>query len=112
MGCGTASTALELESKYSYYLGVDISEIAIQKARAFISQNLGKAQKTYFAVGDLATFNPGRKFLVIIYRETGQLSYLFRILSQCQQWADGMQIMKASNYDDKYEAQNYFRYPE
>lgn len=69
MGCGTASTALELESDYSYYLGIDISEVAIQKARAFVAQDVEKARKTRFAVGDLATFDPGRKFQVIIYRE-------------------------------------------
>jgi SAM-dependent methyltransferase len=69
LGCGTASTAIELTSDYASYLGVDISEIAIVQAREAVSRHVQLRQKARFSVSDILGFLPEGKFGVILFRE-------------------------------------------
>lgn len=69
LGCGTGSTAKEMENVYHSYLGVDISPIAIRRAEENIRQDDAKASKTVFTAADIATFSTDRRFDVILYRE-------------------------------------------
>lgn len=69
LGCGTASTALELNSDYLTYLGVDISEIAIAQASEAVNRHAQLTHKTYFVVSDILRFVPDGRFGVILFRE-------------------------------------------
>ena len=69
LGCGTASTAVELRAEYASYLGVDISEIAIEQATKVIKQDLQRSLKARFEVSDILRFGPEGTFNVILFRE-------------------------------------------
>ena len=69
LGCGTASTAMELPNTYDSYLGVDVSEIAIRKATDAIGLDPSRVLKCHFIVGDIATFIPAKQFDIIVCRE-------------------------------------------
>jgi SAM-dependent methyltransferase len=69
-GCGTGNTANELASNaYEKYLGVDISESCLSKARRRSQEN-GREAKNQFVRGDLLNFSTPQKFDVILFRES------------------------------------------
>ena len=70
LGCGTGNTANELATNaYEKYLGVDISEICLSKARRRSQEN-GRAAKNQFVYGDFLEFSTPQKFDVILFRES------------------------------------------
>lgn len=70
LGCGPGNTATELaDTAYQLYLGVDISEAALNKATRR-SQEDGRATKNRFAQADFVDYVPTRKFNVILFRES------------------------------------------
>lgn len=70
LGCGPGNTANELSATaYESYVGVDISEAALEKARKRTVQN-GRASRNTFFQGDFITFEPNQKFDVILFRES------------------------------------------
>ena len=70
LGCGPGNTANELEeSAYRVYVGVDISEAALAKARKRTAE-CGRTNKNLFLQGDFLSYVPGSKFDVILFRES------------------------------------------
>ena len=70
LGCGPGNTANELAvTAYESYVGVDISEAALEKARKRTIEN-GRAAKNTFFQGDFIKFEPNQKFDVILFRES------------------------------------------
>jgi 2-polyprenyl-3-methyl-5-hydroxy-6-metoxy-1,4-benzoquinol methylase len=70
LGCGTGNTANEIATNaYEKYLGIDISEICLSKARRR-SQESGRAAKNQFMCGDFLQFSTEEKFDVILLRES------------------------------------------
>jgi len=70
LGCGPGNTANELAAAaYQEYLGVEISEVALNKARERTERN-GRSGKNHFVSGDMLTFVPSRQFDVILMRES------------------------------------------
>ncbi|MFY9691470.1 MAG: class I SAM-dependent methyltransferase, partial [Candidatus Acidiferrales bacterium] len=70
LGCGPGNTANELNaSVYQHYVGVDISEAALEKARKRTSEN-GRDRKNVFAQGDFVGYKPTQQFDVILFRES------------------------------------------
>ena len=70
LGCGPGNTANELvDSAYRTYVGVDISEAALEKGRKR-SQANGRGQKNSFAQADFLTYQPTQNFDVILFRES------------------------------------------
>jgi len=70
LGCGSGNTANELAlNAYRSYLGVDISESALDKARKW-TEVTGRANKNSFAQGDFLSFVPTQQFNVIFFRES------------------------------------------
>jgi SAM-dependent methyltransferase len=70
IGCGSGNTANELSSDaYSSYLGVDISDAALDKARAW-SEKTGRAEKNTFLQADFLEYVPSQKFDAILFRES------------------------------------------
>jgi SAM-dependent methyltransferase len=70
LGCGPGNTANELNAAaYRKYVGVDVSEAALIKARQRSREN-GRENKNDFAQGDFLRFSPGQQFDVILFRES------------------------------------------
>ena len=70
LGCGTGNTANELTmNAYEKYLGVDISEICLGKARKRSQEN-GRAAKNDFVCGDILLFSTPQQFDVVLFRES------------------------------------------
>jgi SAM-dependent methyltransferase len=70
LGCGSGNTGTELvDSAYTSYIGVDISEEALAKA-AKRSQVAGRAAKNSFQRSDFLSFEPAGEFDVILFRES------------------------------------------
>lgn len=70
LGCGSGNTANELASNaYGSYLGVDISETALDKARTR-SEETRRAHKNRFVQGDFLEYVPQQRFDVILFRES------------------------------------------
>jgi SAM-dependent methyltransferase len=70
LGCGPGNTATELvSSAYQSYLGVDISDAALDKARRR-SQESGRSAKNRFVQADFIDYLPATTFDVILFRES------------------------------------------
>lgn len=70
LGCGSGNTANELTlGAYKKYTGVDISSIAIERARARSVSN-ARSHKVHFVQSDILTFVPDEEFNVILFRES------------------------------------------
>jgi SAM-dependent methyltransferase len=70
LGCGPGNTANELDADaYKKYVGVDISEEALAKARRRTAEN-GRANKNTFVQHDFINYTPTENFDVILFRES------------------------------------------
>jgi SAM-dependent methyltransferase len=70
LGCGSGNTGNELDvDQYGTYTGVDISEVAVQKAAARSAAN-GRAEKNQYLPGDILSFSPAGRYDVILFRES------------------------------------------
>jgi len=70
LGCGSGSTATELgASTYRDYTGIDISTVAISKARKK-TEDRGRADKNRFVQSDVITYTPTQQFDVILFRDS------------------------------------------
>jgi 2-polyprenyl-3-methyl-5-hydroxy-6-metoxy-1,4-benzoquinol methylase len=70
LGCGSGNTGCELEANsYRDYTGVDISDVAIEKA---IQRSVAnhRDKKNHYQQSDITTFTPSQKFNVILFRES------------------------------------------
>jgi SAM-dependent methyltransferase len=68
LGCGPGNTANELAPLYRKYVGVDISDEALAKAKRRTEQN-GRADRNSFDQGDFLSYVPPQNFDVILFRE-------------------------------------------
>jgi 2-polyprenyl-3-methyl-5-hydroxy-6-metoxy-1,4-benzoquinol methylase len=68
LGCGPGNTANEMALGYQTYVGVDISEEALAKARRRSEAN-GRSDKNSFEQEDFLSYVPSQKFDVILFRE-------------------------------------------
>lgn len=70
LGCGPGATANNLpQGSYACYVGVDISETALEKARARSARD-GRSLLTHFQQGDLARYQPAQAFNVIVFGDS------------------------------------------
>ena len=70
LGCGSGNTANELAvDAYQNYVGVDISETCLSKARKRSKQS-GRSDKNQFVSGDFLNYIPSQQFDVILFRES------------------------------------------
>ncbi len=70
LGCGSGNTASEMAfAAYRSYLGVDISEPALDKARRR-TEAAGRANKNSFARGDFLNYVPTQQFKIVLLRES------------------------------------------
>lgn len=70
LGCGLGNTPNEMpDGAYKRYMGIDISEEAVEMARRRTEEN-GRAHNTRFAPSDISGYIPGAKYSVILFRES------------------------------------------
>jgi predicted TPR repeat methyltransferase len=70
LGCGSGTTSLELDSQaYSLYTGVDISDVAVNKARSRAAE-AGRADRNEYCQSDILTFTPVREYDVIFWGDS------------------------------------------
>jgi 2-polyprenyl-6-hydroxyphenyl methylase/3-demethylubiquinone-9 3-methyltransferase len=69
IGCGSGNTSTEMAGTYRSYIGVDISEAALAKARQR-SVESGRGHKNSFECADFLTYVPSRQYDVILFRES------------------------------------------
>lgn len=70
LGCGLGNTGTELAvSAYHDYTGIDISDVAIEKAKEKAKED-GRAEKNRYFQGDISTYEPAQCFNVILLRES------------------------------------------
>jgi len=70
LGCGSGNTGNELAvDRYQTYTGVDVSEVAAQKA-AQRSEANGRGGTNRYEQGDMLSYVPSRKHDVILFRES------------------------------------------
>jgi SAM-dependent methyltransferase len=70
LGCGSGSTGTELnEAKYHDYTGIDISEVALEKASRKTAA-IGRAGRTRYVQGDVYTYVPTRQYPVILFKDS------------------------------------------
>jgi 2-polyprenyl-3-methyl-5-hydroxy-6-metoxy-1,4-benzoquinol methylase len=86
IGCGSGNTATELTNTYCSYLGIDISESALQKARRR-SRECGREAKNKFMCGDFLTYVPPSRYEVILFRESMYHVPLSKVKSTLDRYA-------------------------
>jgi 2-polyprenyl-6-hydroxyphenyl methylase/3-demethylubiquinone-9 3-methyltransferase len=70
LGCGLGNTGNQLSATaYRSYTGVDISDVAIEKARRKTEENDRSDKHEYFA-SDIVSHVPGREYDVILFGES------------------------------------------
>ena len=70
LGCGPGNTANELNANiYTSYVGVDISEAALAKAKRRTKDN-GRENKNSFVLSDFMSYQPAQRFDLILFRES------------------------------------------
>lgn len=66
LGCGPGTISVELNPEtYSFYTGVDISDVAIQKARTRALE-AGRGDRNEYCQSDILTYTPTRQYNVIL----------------------------------------------
>lgn len=106
LGCGPGNTANELASSaYTSYVGIDISEAALAKARKRTAED-GRSGKNSFACSDFLSYLPTQKFDVILFRESmyhvppGKVGLLLEYFSQFLK-EDGVFVVRMVTTDGK-----------
>ncbi len=109
LGCGSGSTANELAATaYSRFTGVDVSDVAIEKARKRTDEN-GRAHEHRYIQSDIFSYVPAEKFDVILFRDSIYYVPHGRIRQMLNRYTNhlketGVFIVRMSNGGDKYRA--------
>jgi SAM-dependent methyltransferase len=70
LGCGSGNTGTELAANtYHDYTGVDISDVAIDKARKRAEED-GRTDKNRYIQSDIFSYEPTHRFDVILFRDS------------------------------------------
>jgi 2-polyprenyl-6-hydroxyphenyl methylase/3-demethylubiquinone-9 3-methyltransferase len=70
LGCGSGTTSVELNAdSYSLYTGVDIADVAVEKATAR-AQEAGRAGRNEYFQSDILTYEPARPYDVILFGDS------------------------------------------
>ncbi len=106
LGCGSGNTGNELTAtKYQVYTGVDISDVAIDKAKRRTEDN-GRAMKNQYLQADIVSYQPTGRFDVILFRNSLYYVSRARIGAMLQRYSKylkegGVFIVTMCNDSDK-----------
>jgi SAM-dependent methyltransferase len=71
LGCGTGKTGFEMDlDKYYLYTGVDVSNLAIERASSRCKTLEGRKEKNKYFAEDIVSYIPQREYAVILFRES------------------------------------------
>jgi len=107
LGCGSGSTGNELDaSRYREYIGVDISAVAIEKARTRTEEN-HRARQNRYVQSDIVGYVPTQDFDVILYRDSIYYVSRLQIVAMLHRYRrhlspGGVFIVRMSNGTEKY----------
>jgi SAM-dependent methyltransferase len=107
LGCGSGSTGNELiVAAYSDYTGVDIADLAIEKARIKTKENC-RADKNHYFQSDISTYTPTRQFDVILFRDSIYYVPPAKVRGMLERYSpylkdDGVFIVRMWNVKGKY----------
>ena len=108
LGCGPGSTGNELSmASYADYTGVDISDVAIDKA-AKRGAREGRTTKNRYFQADICTYIPDRNFNVILFRDSIYYVPYNRITALLERYAayltaDGVFVVRLFSASGKYQ---------
>ena len=103
LGCGMGDTGLRIgENKCRFYMGVDISEVAIENAVIMCQSDSVRKSRNNFVVGDIERYTPDRKYNVILFKESLYYVNRFRrrkVLNKYHRYLkkDGVMIVRISD---------------
>lgn len=70
LGCGSGTASVDLApAAYSTYTGIDISDVAVQKAKER-AYKAGRAESNEYYQSDIVTYVPARQYQVIIFGDS------------------------------------------
>jgi SAM-dependent methyltransferase len=70
LGSGSGNTGCELDrTAYKSYTGIDISDVAIEKAKSR-SDKSGRGDVNRYFQSDISSYEPDQKFNIILFRES------------------------------------------
>ena len=70
LGCGTGTTGIDLNpSAYRFYTGLDVSDVAVQKARTR-AREAGRSDRNEYFQSDILAYVPTRQCDVILFRDS------------------------------------------
>jgi 2-polyprenyl-3-methyl-5-hydroxy-6-metoxy-1,4-benzoquinol methylase len=70
LGCGTGTIGVALNREaYGFYTGLDVSDVAIEKAKQRAQDN-GYVDRNEYCRSDILSFEPARKYKVILYGDS------------------------------------------
>jgi len=104
LGCGSGNTSNELAfDSYREYVGIDISEVAIQQAAARSAKN-GRLKTNRYQQSDVLSYVPNQRHNVILFRDSLHNIPRPRIKSALDRYrqfltADGVLIARLSGDD-------------
>jgi SAM-dependent methyltransferase len=107
LGCGSGSTGNELDAtRYRHFVGVDISDVAVEKARRRTEAS-GRAGKNHYVQSDVLDYVPGRLFDVILFRDSIYYVPLPSIRTMLERYAKyleerGVFIVRMADGSDAY----------
>ena len=104
LGCGPGTTGSELATAaYRSYTGVDISDVAIAKARAR-TDGTRRAGQNRYVQSDIVTYEPDRRYDVIVFGDSLYYVAYHRIPEMLSRYAnhltkDGVYIARLNGYE-------------
>src|SRR2546422_5072938 len=104
LGCGSGNTSNELNfGRYQEYIGIDISQVALDKAAAR-SQKTGRRAKNRYVQSDILSYIPAQKHDVIVFRDSVHnipRPKLRAALNRYLRWLkqEGVLIVRISGHD-------------
>jgi 2-polyprenyl-3-methyl-5-hydroxy-6-metoxy-1,4-benzoquinol methylase len=102
LGCGWGNIGIELKpSAYSFYTGVDISDIVIEKARNK-AISTGRADRNEYRQSDILTFLPERQYTVILFGDSiyyVPLAQIIPLLKRYSQYIDNAGVFIVRIFD-------------
>lgn len=71
LGCGSGRIGVNLElNRYSRYVGVDVSDVAISRAQACCGTDKQRRKKNVYVVSDISLYDTEQKFDVVLFQES------------------------------------------
>ena len=104
LGCGTGKTGFEMDDdKYSCYTGVDVSDVAIERAYSRCKESERSLKKNEYFAADIVNYIPQRQYRIILFRESIYYVRRFQIKKMLRHYAkhldeDGVFIVRMCDH--------------